>query len=58
MKKYHVGEKLLFVSDDFDGRQKVECNVTEVYPDHVIAVGMENVSYWIDNDTEYLFEKM
>lgn len=51
-RELNIGEHILYRVDDFDGCAIYECEVKEVYKDHVI-VGCPEVSesIWLDDDT-------
>ena len=55
MRKYPVGQTLLYSTHDFDGNTACLVNVTEVHEDHVIASDGYGMNLWIDSDTEYQF---
>lgn len=54
---YKVGEKLMWVVNDFDGHSENICVVFEVHNDYAIAK-CDGMSLWIDKDTEKDFKKM
>lgn len=56
---YKVGDKLIFIADEFDGYLEVRCTVTEVHEDYAIAIedGVNPMSLWIDNDTAEMFKR-
>ena len=61
MRTFEIGEKLHFIVDEFDGHCVIPCEVTEKHEDHYIAkeLYVENPeTLWIDEDTEYLFERV
>lgn len=59
MRNYKIEQRLIFCWDDrpFDGQGSIECVVTEIHPDHVIAVG-DGMTLWIDDDTENQFHEI
>jgi hypothetical protein len=54
-RQYKVGQKLIWKTDDFDGKNKVKVTVTKVERNHVIAKTEDGITAWIDDDTEYQF---
>lgn len=54
-----IGDKLLFIVDEFDGIlvRKHPCEVVSVENDHAIALEDDGSNLWIDNDTLHLFER-
>ena len=56
-----IGDKVIENIDDFDCVKpvKVHCIITKVEEDHVIAteINDSDLNLWIDDDTEYMFEK-
>lgn len=57
MKNYEVGQKLMWVVNDFDCHKKIACKVTEVHEDYAIATTEDGTTLWIDEDTEEDFEE-
>lgn len=61
--RLQVGDKLVWSTSDIDGSVEEDCTVTEVYPDHVLAVVDSSGSHersttlWIDNDTIEQFRR-
>ena len=55
MKKYTLGQKVTFTTDEFDGKTKVEATITTVEDDYAIATTADGTALWIDEDTEYQF---
>lgn len=58
-KKFEVGQKVIWETDDFDGTMKVSAVITEIYQDHCIAVSQGNLDgliLWIDDSTEQYFQ--
>lgn len=58
-KKFGVGQKVIWETDDFDGTMEVSAVITEIYPDHCIAVSQGNLDglvLWIDDSTEQYFQ--
>jgi hypothetical protein len=53
-RKYHIGQKLIWHYEEFDGSGDVPCIVTEVHDDHAIAES-DGMHLWIDDDMEYMF---
>lgn len=53
-KNLKVGDKFLWVVDEFDGYSEDECVVTDVLEDHLLAynVKLDIKNIWIDNDVE------
>ncbi len=53
-KDLKVGDKFLWVVDEFDGYSEDECVVTDVLEDHLLAynVKLDIKNIWIDNDVE------
>lgn len=54
---YRVGEKLMWVVDDFDGYSESPCIIAEVHDDYAIAK-CDGMSLLIDKDTEESFKRM
>lgn len=54
-KKFKLGQKVVWVCKDFDGISSTDATITEVYEDHYIAKTEDNITLWIDEDTEYMF---
>lgn len=54
-KKFKLGQKVLWKSKEFDGETSFNATITEVYEDHCIAKTEDNITLWIDADTEYMF---
>ena len=55
-RQYTVGQSLIYKWNDFDGKGEIECIVTEVCEDHVIAKSkVDGVSLYLDKDTEDMF---
>lgn len=53
--KLQVGDKLVWMIDDFDGSSETHCTVTEVHDDHAIAYednSSDSMSLWIDEYTQ------
>lgn len=64
-KKFEVGQKVIWETDDFDGTMEVSAVITEIYQDHCIAVSQGNkisnlngLTLWIDESTEQYFHVM
>ncbi len=53
-KDLKVGDKFIWVVDEFDGYSEDECVVTDVLEDHLLAynVKLDIKDIWIDNDAE------
>ena len=58
MKSYRVGQRLQFRSDDFDKVWTELCTVTEVHHDYCIAVSDDEITFYIDEDTEFQFQEV
>lgn len=54
-KKFKVGQKLLWVVDDFDGSARIPAVVTEVHADHVLALSEDGMTLWINGFNEEQF---
>lgn len=54
-KKFKLGQNVVWVCTDFDGSSSTDATITEVYEDHCIAETEDNITLWIDADTEYMF---
>jgi hypothetical protein len=53
--KYEIGQKLIWVVDEFDGSFQREAVLVKVEEDHAIAE-CDGMSLWIDEDTEEQFK--
>lgn len=61
MRIFNLGEKLHYVTEDFDGHAVTLCEVVEKHEDHYIAKELNSdnpITLWIDEDTEYMFERI
>lgn len=56
-KKFKLGQKVVWVCKDFDGISSTDATITEIHKDHCIAKTEDNITLWIDDDTEYMFYK-
>ena len=58
MKKYFIGQKIIWHCKDFESDKYVKAVITEVDTDHCLAVSkdnhsaMDDLTLWIDEDTE------
>lgn len=58
MKKYFIGQKIIWHCKDFESDKYVKAVITEVDTDHCLAVSKDNdsamndLTLWIDEDTE------
>lgn len=51
-----INDKVTFTTDEaFD--KPVEAIVTEIHEDYAIAKTVDNMTLWIDEDTQYQFTK-
>lgn len=51
---FQIGQKLLWIIDEFDGKSEVECIVTKVYDDHYIARSIDDdMDIWIEKENPY-----
>lgn len=55
MKTYTLNQKVTFTADDFDGKTTMEAIITEVHDDYAIAKTADDITLWIDKDTDYMF---
>ena len=53
-KTLKLNEKLMFITEDFDGRTETEVKVIKVNDEYALAES-NGINYWIDNDTLYQF---
>jgi len=53
-----VGDRVRFVSDDFDGKVREDGTVKEMYTDHAIVVTDNAMTLWLDDDTQSLFQRI
>lgn len=62
--KFEVGERVLWITKDFEGRHCTKAIISEVHTDHVLARTAENgnnsddLTLWIDKDNEMDFFKI
>jgi hypothetical protein len=58
IKKYFIGQKIIWHCKDFESDKYVKAVITEVDTDHCLAVSKDNdsamndLTLWIDEDTE------
>lgn len=59
-KELKVGDELIFHWDDFDGSGEKECTVVDILEDSAVANHIDGIyeeRYWIDEDTQHMFDK-
>ena len=54
-KRLHVGDKVVYHWNEFDGKGEMVGTVTEVEPDHVIVLA-DSMNLWLDDDTKNMFD--
>ncbi len=61
MRKYEIGQHVMFVTNEFDIKSRTECVVIEVEDNYAIAMELTKTRpmiLQIDDDTEYLFNEL
>lgn len=52
-----VGDRVNHHWGEFDGKGVLNCYISSVHKDHAIAMDYDAIRYWIDDDTQHMFEK-
>lgn len=58
MRQYKLHDKLLWTVDEFDGHSETICSIVEIAGDHAIAFTDDELTLWIDDDTEYMYQPL
>lgn len=51
-KHFKIGQNIMWICNEFDGRTVTYATITEIYKDHVIAKTDDNMTLWIDEYNE------
>lgn len=54
-KTFTLNQKIIWITNEFDGRTVTKATITEVHSDHCIAKTEDNMTLWIDADNEMEF---
>lgn len=52
-----IGDRVSYRWNDPDGSGVLNCYISSTHEDHAIAMDYDAARYWVDDDTQHMFEK-